>query len=165
MEKNHTPEVPEARTQPDHCLTRRAMLKGGAVVLASSLFPFSIEIFNAGPGDEALAAPGTGASTGRGEEKILWNSCNVNCGSRCALRLRVRDGKIVQVETDNTGDDAYGRQQLRACPRGRSMRQRVYAKERIPYPMRRVGKRGEGKFERITWDACCLVNLCHLWIQ
>ena len=71
MEKNHTPEVPEARTQPDHCLTRRAMLKGGAVVLASSLFPFSIEIFNAGPGDEALAAPGTGASTGRGEEKIL----------------------------------------------------------------------------------------------
>ncbi len=152
MEKNHTPEVPEARTQPDHCLTRRAMLKGGAVVLASSLFPFSIEIFKAGRGDEALAAPGTGASTGRGEEKILWNSCNVNCGSRCALRLRVRDGKIVQVETDNTGADAYGRQQLRACPRGRSMRQRVYAKERIPYPMRRVGKRGEGKFERITWE-------------
>lgn len=32
------------------------------------------------------------------------------------------------------------------------MRQRVYAKERIPYPLRRVGKRGEGKFERITWD-------------
>lgn len=64
----------------------------------------------------------------------------------------MRNGEIVRVDTDNTGKDTYGNQQLRACPRGRSMRQRVYAKERIPYPMRRIGKRGEGKFERITWD-------------
>ena len=76
----------------------------------------------------------------------------MNCGSRCALRVHVRDGVITQIETDNTGDDQYGLQQLRACPRGRSMRQRVYAKERIPYPLRRIGKREEGKFERISWD-------------
>ena len=123
---------------------RRKILKGGAVVLASTLFPFSIEIVNAGePEPERKASSG---------ERILWNSCNVNCGSRCALRVRVRDGKIVQVLTDDTGDDRYGMQQLRACPRGRSMRQRIYAEQRIPYPMRRVGKRGEGKFERISWD-------------
>lgn len=129
-------------------VSRRDMLKGTAVVLASSVFPISIQIFNADLGGTAQAAPAAKDI----EEKILWNSCNVNCGSRCALRLHVRNGEIVRVDTDNTGKDTYGNQQLRACPRGRSMRQRVYAKERIPYPLRRVGKRGEGKFERITWD-------------
>lgn len=129
-------------------VSRRDMLKGTAVVLASSVFPISIQIFNADLGGTAQAAPAAKDI----EEKILWNSCNVNCGSRCALRLHVRNGEIVRVDTDNTGKDTYGNQQLRACPRGRSMRQRVYATERIPYPLRRVGKRGEGKFERITWD-------------
>lgn len=135
-----------------HCteqalLKRRDVIKGGAVVLASAFFPFSIEILNAG---SAVAAPP--APSGTGEERILWNSCNVNCGSRCALRVHVKDGVITRVETDNTGDDRYGMQQLRACPRGRSMRQRIYAEQRIPYPLRRVGNRGEGKFERISWE-------------
>lgn len=129
-------------------ISRRTALKGTAVVLASSVFPISIQIFNADLGGTAEASPAPGDAG----EKVCWNSCNVNCGSRCALRLHVRDGEIVRVDTDNTGLDTYGNQQLRACPRGRSMRQRVYAKERIPYPLKRVGKRGEGKFERISWD-------------
>lgn len=125
-------------------LGRREVMKGGAIILASSLFPFSIEICNAG---EAVARP-----SGPAGEKVLWNSCNVNCGSRCALRVHVSDGVITRIETDNTGDDSYGTHQLRACPRGRSMRQRIYAPERLSFPMRRVGRRGEGKFERITWE-------------
>lgn len=137
---------------PDHqeiqALSRRQMLKGGAIVLASSLFPISIEIFNSDLNGTAQAMP---AATG-GKKQIFWNSCNVNCGSRCALRLTVEDGVITQVQTDNTGKDTYGNQQLRACLRGRSMRQRVYADERIPYPLKRIGKRGEGKFERIPWE-------------
>lgn len=138
-------EKPAARKPAG--MKRREVLKGGALVLASACLPFSIEIFNAGEawGTQPTEQPG-------GEEKVLWNSCNVNCGSRCALRVHVRGGEIVQIETDNTGDDSYGMHQLRACPRGRSMRQRVYAAERIPFPMRRVGKRGEGKFERISWE-------------
>ncbi len=146
--RERNPFRPSDEVSPRLEVSRRDMLKGGAVVLASSLFPFSIEIFNVDRADAASPAP----APDTGEERVVWNSCNVNCGSRCALRLRVRGDEIVQVETDNTGDDSYGRQQLRACPRGRSMRQRIYAKERIPYPLRRVGKRGEGKFERITWD-------------
>lgn len=128
-------------------ITRRGILKGTAAVLASSAFPFAIQIVNA---DEVWADMPK-APEGP-PDKILWNSCNVNCGSRCALRVHVKDGIITRVETDNTGNDEYGLHQLRACPRGRSMRQRVYAKERIPYPMRRVGRRGEGKFERISWE-------------
>ena len=76
----------------------------------------------------------------------------MNCGSRCPLRMHVADGEIKWVETDNTGDDEYGNHQIRACLRGRSMRRRVYNPDRLKYPMKRVGKRGEGKFKRISWD-------------
>ena len=86
-------------------------------------------------------------------ETLTWSACTVNCGSRCPLRMHVVDGEIKYVETDNTGDDNYdGLHQVRACLRGRSMRRRVYNPDRLKYPMKRVGKRGEGKFERISWE-------------
>lgn len=67
--------------------------------------------------------------------------------------MHVVDGEIKYVETDNTGDDNYdGLHRVRACLRGRSMRRRVYNPDRLKYPMKRVGARGEGKFERISWE-------------
>lgn len=86
------------------------------------------------------------------DDKVVWGACSVNCGSRCALRLHVRDDEVYWVETDNTGDDIYGDHQVRACLRGRSIRRRINHPDRLNYPMKRVGKRGEGKFERISWD-------------
>ena len=32
------------------------------------------------------------------------------------------------------------------------MRQRIYSQERLKFPMKRVGRRGEGRFERISWE-------------
>jgi anaerobic dimethyl sulfoxide reductase subunit A len=72
--------------------------------------------------------------------------------SRCPLRVHVEDGRIVRVEADNTGEDTPGTHEIRACLRGRAMRKWVYSPERLLYPMKRAGKRGEGKFERISWD-------------
>ncbi len=84
--------------------------------------------------------------------KIVWSSCNVNCGSRCPLRVHVEDGQVVRVEADNTGEDLPGAHEIRACLRGRALRKWVYSPERLLYPLKRVGKRGEGKFVRISWD-------------
>lgn len=86
------------------------------------------------------------------DEKVVWTTCNVNCGSRCPLRAHVRDGQVTRIETDNTGDGDFGTHEIRACLRGRSMRRWAYSPERLKYPMKRVGKRGEGRFERISWD-------------
>ncbi len=91
-------------------------------------------------------------SDGKPHEKIVWSSCNVNCGSRCPLRLHVKDGKVVRVAPDNTGEDDFGRHEIRACLRGRGLRKWVYSPERLLYPLIRTGRRGEGKFERISWD-------------
>ena len=76
---------------------------------------------------------------------------SVQCELRRKLRLQwhSRDGKIVYMESDNTGDDAL---QARACLRGRSMRRWINHPDRLTKPMKRVGKRGEGKFEEISWD-------------
>ena len=88
------------------------------------------------------------------DTEIFWSSCNVNCGSRCPLRLHVRDGVVVRVDVDNIGTDEYGtdQMQVRSCVRGRSIRQRLYNPDRLKYPMKRVGPRGSGEFERITWE-------------
>ena len=85
-------------------------------------------------------------------EDTVWSSCNVNCGSRCPLRLHVVDGQIVRIDPDNTGTNELGSQQIRACLRGRSIRKRIYNPERLKYPMKRVGERGAGEFTRISWD-------------
>ncbi|EBK5248951.1 TPA: DMSO/selenate family reductase complex A subunit [Salmonella enterica subsp. enterica serovar Ordonez] len=86
------------------------------------------------------------------EDKAVWSSCTVNCGSRCLLRLHVKDDSVYWVESDTTGNDEYGNHQVRACLRGCSIRRRMNHPDRLKYPMKRVGKRGEGKFERISWD-------------
>lgn len=83
-------------------VSRRALLKStalGSLALAAGglTLPFTLR--------RAAAAvqQATGDNT-----RIVWGACSVNCGSRCALRLHVRDDEVVYVETDNTGDDRYG---------------------------------------------------------
>ena len=125
-------------------LDRRTFVKWGATassaaILSASSLPLK-------------AAPPTIGDTSPGEIKTVWSACTVNCGSRCALRHHVKDGVIAYTTTDNTGNDVYGDHQVRACLRGRSFRKRVYNPDRLKYPMKRVGKRGEGRFARISWD-------------
>ena len=99
---------------------------------------------------KALAKSEAEAKTA--ETKKVWSSCMVNCQSRCPIKYHVEDGVIVRCESDSSGDDEFGNHQVRACLRGRSSRRRVYSPDRLKYPMKRVGKRGEGRFERISWD-------------
>ena len=127
-----------------HPVSRRNFVKGtfaGAVVGAGALGGASM--FGCAPKSEEAAAPEAA------EETIAWSQCNVNCGGNCVFQWHVKDGKIQYMESDNTGDIDL---QARACLRGRSMRRWLNSPDRLLYPMKRVGKRGEGKFEQISWD-------------
>jgi anaerobic dimethyl sulfoxide reductase subunit A len=79
-------------------------------------------------------------------EEVVTTTCASHCGGSCTLKLHIKEGVITRIETD---DDEP---QFRACLKGRAYRQRVYAPDRLFYPMKRVGECGKGKFERISWD-------------
>lgn len=83
---------------------------------------------------------------------IVPTSCIHNCGGRCPLYAHVKDGVITRITSDQAGVDSPDFPQARACLRGRAQRNRIYHPDRLKYPMKRVGKRGEGKFERISWE-------------
>ena len=94
------------------------------------------------------------------ELETVVTSCAHNCGSRHMLVAHKKGDVIVRLSTDDGryqkdghfGKDTFEEPQLRACLRGRSYRQRLYSAERLLYPMKRVGERGEGKFKRVSWD-------------
>ncbi|MEW6142649.1 MAG: molybdopterin-dependent oxidoreductase [Chloroflexota bacterium] len=83
----------------------------------------------------------------KGPVGIVNTACAHDCGGRCVLRAHVKNGRVVRYETD-IGTEP----QLRACLRGRIYRQRLYSPDRLRYPMKRTGNRGEGKFQRVSWD-------------
>ncbi len=85
-------------------------------------------------------------------ERLIRVGCPAhNCGGRCLLIAHIKNGRITQLDTDDR-PDTVAAPQLRACVRGRSYLRRQYHPDRLKYPMKRVGRRGEGKFERISWD-------------
>jgi anaerobic dimethyl sulfoxide reductase subunit A len=81
--------------------------------------------------------------------KIVRTTSTFDCGGRCPIKLHVKDNKILRIEGDDIADTG---QQLRTCLRCRAYRQYVHHPERLMHPLKRVGEKGEGKFERITWD-------------
>jgi anaerobic dimethyl sulfoxide reductase subunit A len=74
-----------------------------------------------------------------------------NCGGRCLLIAHVENSRITRLDTDDR-PDSLASPQLRACARGRAYLRRQYHPDRLQYPLKRVGLRGEGQFERCSWE-------------
>lgn len=70
------------------------------------------------------------------------------CGGACLIDVYCKDGKVIKVEGNNTFPTSNGR----VCVKGAALKQALYHPKRLTYPMKRVGQRGEGKFERVSWD-------------
>ncbi|MDN5963851.1 MAG: twin-arginine translocation signal domain-containing protein, partial [Actinomyces sp.] len=121
--------------------SRRTFLKWSAAVGgAAALVPAVTEL-----GMPQARAEGGGDAASL---RTVQSACIVNCGSRCPLRFEVKDGTIVRVLPDGTGDDTMLNRSIRACVRGRNMRQRIYNPDRIKKPLKRVGaKRSDAQFE------------------
>jgi anaerobic dimethyl sulfoxide reductase subunit A len=79
--------------------------------------------------------------------RVVLTSCYYDCGARCLLKVQVQEGRIVDISTDDRPMPS-----LKACVRGLLQREVVYAPDRLTKPLKRVGKRGEGKFEPISWE-------------
>ena len=96
--------------------------------------------------EEKIKAKIPGPDTGIEIKHSLCAICSP--GHHCGVDCYVKDGKIIRVE--GTPEHPYNHGHL--CTKGSALRNAVYREDRIRTPLRRVGQRGEGKFEPISWD-------------
>ena len=125
---------------------RRDFLKMGAAAAAAG------PVFT---GEDALAHDtelttlgGEGYSHLSGTERDAIPTACAMCASRCAAIGYVENGYVVKVEGNPDSQRTMGVM----CAKGQAGINQVYDPDRILQPLRRVGKRGEGKWEKISWD-------------
>jgi anaerobic selenocysteine-containing dehydrogenase len=70
------------------------------------------------------------------------------CNQGCDAQIHVKDGKVVRVEGDPSSPLTKGT----LCCKGLASKEMLYHPDRLLYPLRRLGERGEGNWERISWD-------------
>ena len=70
-----------------------------------------------------------------------------DCGGRCKMLSTVREGCVLAIRPDQMSAMRFS-----GCPRGAAYRPTFLSSRRLRYPMERVGKRGEGRFRRISWE-------------
>ncbi|WP_423681535.1 molybdopterin-containing oxidoreductase family protein [Undibacterium sp. WLHG33] len=80
--------------------------------------------------------------------KIVRAVCPHDCPDTCALLVHVEDGKAVAVKGDADHPTTAGV----LCTKVSRYTERTYHADRLLYPQKRVGQKGEGKFERISWE-------------
>lgn len=88
------------------------------------------------------------ATTAKTKKRLVPTVCHSACGLVCGLLAHVEDGILTKVEAADMPDPKH----RHICARGLSTIQMVYHPDRLQYPLRRVGERGEGKWQLISWD-------------
>ncbi|MCW3135050.1 MAG: molybdopterin-dependent oxidoreductase [Methanophagales archaeon] len=81
-------------------------------------------------------------------EKEVTVVSDVDAHSQCKMRVSVKEGRVIEIRGDPADPESRGELTLR----GKHMREILYAPDRLKYPMKRVGEKGEGKWKKISWD-------------
>ena len=120
-------------------ITRRNFLKAsGALGTALALGGTSSGLFK-------QTVPAAEAAPAAAESKDFFACCPsyALCTAVCPVKVTVSEGRITHItnQPDST-----------CCAKGHSLRMTVYNPTRMGVPLKRVGERGEGKWQRITWD-------------
>ncbi|MFC2066605.1 molybdopterin-dependent oxidoreductase [Chloroflexota bacterium] len=79
--------------------------------------------------------------------KVYKSECFI-CNSGCDAKVWVKDGEVIRVEGDSSSPVTKGV----LCAKGLASKSMLYHPDRLTHPIKRVGERGEGKWQRISWD-------------
>ncbi|MBI2183714.1 MAG: molybdopterin-dependent oxidoreductase, partial [Thaumarchaeota archaeon] len=84
-------------------------------------------------------------------EKTVRTVCDPNCHAapRCGILAHVKDGKIQRIEPAEFPLQEYSK---RICLMGTTRLEYVYHKDRLKFPFKREGPRGQGSWKRISWE-------------
>jgi DMSO reductase family type II enzyme molybdopterin subunit len=92
-------------------------------------------------------------------DSVAWASHCINCyPGNCPERVYVKDGKVVREEVAaafSTIQEGVPDMNPMGCQKGAGWSRMLDAEERVIYPLKRVGERGSGSWERISWDQAC----------
>ena len=89
-----------------------------------------------------------GENVAESTQKTVRSVCPLDCPDTCSMLVTVSNGQAVSLRGDL--EHPFTRGFL--CQKMTKYLDRVYSKDRLLYPLKRVGKKGQGKFERIGWD-------------
>lgn len=82
------------------------------------------------------------------KDGVFPSVCSLDCPDTCGLLVHKREGRIIKIE----GNPSHPVTQGAICNKVRNMPSRLYDPARLQYPMKRVGSKGSGQFERISWQ-------------
>ena len=95
-----------------------------------------------------------------GETKIVRGACPQDCPDTCAFLYHVEDGRLVDV----TGDPDHPMTRGGLCVKLKNYAEHHYNPDRLLHPMKRVGPKGSGQFEPITYDEA-LAEIKRRWTR
>ncbi len=144
---------------PEPRLTRRRFLEASAAALALTLVRLA-------PGETAAAPATRAARTYRSFadvyrqqwtwDRVVRGTHYANCGyQRCAWNVYVKDGLVWREEQAGTypqTNSDVADFNPRGCQKGACWSHRMYDPSRLRVPLKRAGKRGEGKWKRVSWE-------------
>jgi thiosulfate reductase/polysulfide reductase chain A len=110
---------------------------GGSALSATNLFS----------NEKKEGKKGITTKTGTGEAEHIPTLCEM-CVNKCAAIARVEDGVVTKLDPN----PLFPKSKNMLCPRGNAGLQALYDPDRLKYPMVRIGKKGEGKFKRVSWE-------------
>ncbi|MDR1088956.1 MAG: molybdopterin-dependent oxidoreductase [Coriobacteriales bacterium] len=120
---------------------RRFLLTAGALAgLAATTGAYGCSNVDTAPG-------GNNASEAVDTEAVIKSQCRM-CHGTCGTLIHTRNGRVTKVEGYEDSPTNHGT----LCVKGLSTIQHQYNPRRLRYPMKRIGERGEGKWERVSWD-------------
>ena len=83
-----------------------------------------------------------------GPASVVETACPLDCPDACSLAVTVQHGKVITIDGSQKNPVTKGY----ICAKVRKFDQRVYGPDRLLYPAVRVGRKGDGRFKRTTWD-------------
>ena len=83
-----------------------------------------------------------------GIRHVVRAACPHDCPDTCAMLVTVQDGRAVEIRGAPDHPTTAGT----LCTKVARYLDRTYSPDRLRYPMRRIGAKGEGRFARISWD-------------
>lgn len=89
---------------------------------------------------------------GRTADGLVIGSCHHDCPDTCGWHVTVDRSGPTPIAVQMRGNPDHPFSQGELCPKVNKFLDRVYSEDRILMPLRRVGGKGEGRFEQISWD-------------